>query len=621
MMHKRNLLLLFLITATLPAISQLPEAFYDEEVRNDFNFPMGLTFDEMSRMYVWEKGGRVLVIDSSGNRLPEPLIDIREEVMNWKDHGLTGFALDPDFQTNGYFYLLYAADLHHVKFYGTANYSPDSTTTNTATIGRVTRYTADPFTGFSTVREGSRKILLGESLTNGIPLLYAFHGLGSLIIGSDGTLLISCGDSTSNGGTDTGGDSLGTFVQAALEHGIIGPDQDIGSYKAQYIGSYAGKILRIDAETGDGLTSNPFYDPENPRSPQSRVWTLGLRNPYRISIKPDSGSHYPGEGDPGAIFIGDVGNGRWEELNIATKGGQNFGWPIYEGNSIMYSFQLTDVPLNRMAVNPLFASGNCTEEFFNFRDLLVRPKKDENPIFPNPCDPSQGIPATAYPMVESLSTIVWNNSKWNPPARALIPSFDVDGKVTDFEIIEEQSGVSGANFEGFSSLGGAFYTSDTYPEAYQGVYFAVDFSGWIQKMYFDEQYKLLSVEPFHNALKDIIHLELNPHDGLLYHVNLNGKVKKINYGGNPPPVPMIKASQFFGPGPLDIQFDASDSYSPTSPLVTYQWDFGDGITSDQIEPMHTFTSASAQPTAFTVTLTVVDELGNECQYYGDRFAK
>ena len=259
--------------------AQLPEDFYDEIISTDFNFPMGLTFDHEGKMYVWEKEGKVQIIETSGSKLPEPLIDISEEVMNWKDHGLTGFALDPGFANNGYYYLLYAADLHYLKFYGTPEYSPDSMTINTATIGRVVRYKADPATNFTSTVEGSRKILLGETISNGIPLLYAFHGLGTLLVGEDGTLLISCGDATSNGGTDIGGDSHGTFASAAIAEGILGPDQDIGSYKSQYLGSYAGKILRIDAETGDGLSSNPFFDAENPRSPQSRTWGLGLQKP------------------------------------------------------------------------------------------------------------------------------------------------------------------------------------------------------------------------------------------------------------------------------------------------------------------------------------------------------
>ena len=591
---------------------QLPEDFYETEVSGDFTFPMGLTFDHEGRMFVWEKAGKVQIMDTSGTILPEPLIDISEEVMNWKDNGLTGFALDPDFETNGYFYLLYAADLHYLKFYGTAEYHPDSMTTNTATIGRVTRYTADPASGFTQVLEGSRKILIGETLSTGIPLMYAFHGLGTLIFGNDNTLLISCGDATSNGGIDIGGDSLGTFVSAALEDGIIAEDQDIGSYKSQYLGSYSGKVIRIDPETGDGLASNPFYDAAAPRSPQSRIWALGFRNPYRISVKPNTGSHYPEDGDPGTIMVGDVGNGKWEELNIVKRGGQNFGWPIFEGNGRMWGFQVADVPENKMAPNPLFGAG-CDQEYFNFRDLLSRPQKEEDPVFSNPCDPFQEIPVSAFPMVESLATLVWNNSKWNPPARAIIPGFGDDGGVASFDINTTESGVQGEHFEGYSSLAGAHYDATVYPEAYQGSYFAVDFSGWIRQLEFDENDKLLSVQGFHDNATDIIHLALNPHDGLLYYIDLFGKVKKIAYGGNPPPVAKIQASQTYGPGPLTVSFDASESFDSNLPIVSYAWDFGDGSTSDAMQVEHTFTSPTQAPTSYTVTLTVADSLGATAQ--------
>ena len=151
------------------------------------------------------------------------------------------------------------------------------------------------------------------------------------------------------------------MASLALAAGIITPDQDRGSYRAQYLGNLNGKILRIDAETGDGLASNPFYDPANPRSPQSRIWSYGLRNPYRIVLRPGSGAHLPEAGQPGAIYIGDVGNGAWEELDVATKGGENFGWPILEGLLLNWRFFITEVPPNLMAPNPLFESGGCDQ--------------------------------------------------------------------------------------------------------------------------------------------------------------------------------------------------------------------------------------------------------------------
>ncbi len=74
--------------------------------------------------------------------------------------------------------------------------------------------------------------------------------------------------------------------------------------------------------TGLGLPANPFWD-GNPASFSSRVWAIGLRNPYRFTVRPDSPS-------PGTLYIGDVGWGTYEELNVAY-GGENFGWPCWEG--------------------------------------------------------------------------------------------------------------------------------------------------------------------------------------------------------------------------------------------------------------------------------------------------
>ena len=99
------------ITDTL---AQLPTDFYAEEVSTNWDRPVGLTFDDNGQMYVWEKSGKVYIVDTNGTKLPQPLIDISEEVGDWRDHGLLGFALDPAFLTNGYFYLLYAVDNYYL---------------------------------------------------------------------------------------------------------------------------------------------------------------------------------------------------------------------------------------------------------------------------------------------------------------------------------------------------------------------------------------------------------------------------------------------------------------------------------------------------------------------------
>lgn len=599
----------FLLLLLLPLLcrgQELPEDFYDIPLITGLDFPTGLTFDGQGRMYIWEKRGVVHVADTAGNLYPSPLIDLSEEVSNWMDHGLMGFALDKDFLVNGYFYLLYALDLHHYRHYGTPAYHPDSTITWQPTIGRLTRYRADPTAGSPKVLEGSRKVLLGETLSDGIPLMYEFHGLGDLLMGEDGTLLVSAGDGTSNGGSDTGGDEHGTMASAALASGVITEDQDIGSYRAQYLGNLNGKVLRIDAETGDGLPSNPFYDAAAPRSAQSRIWAYGLRNPYRMQLRPNTGSHFPAEGNPGVLYIGDVGNGAWEELNIASEGGLNFGWPIMEGIGSHWPYINEPAPANQLRPNPLYGD-NCDQPYFNFKELYTNPRRGGHDIPTNPCDNS--LPVTGY-AVGSLPVLQWSNARWNPPTRAQVPSFNEQGYYVGADLGSEASGYPElSGFDGFSALSGVFYQGDHYPEHYRGQLFLLDFSGWIKVAGFDDEQQLDSIMPFHHNAKDIIHLDQNPVDGKLYYLNLAGELHQISYGGAPPPVADIGQEQYYGPGPLTVDFDGSASYGPALPIVSYEWDFGDGDTASGPQASHTFQGVDETAQSFTVKLTVTDSSG------------
>src|SRR6185295_13380272 len=97
-------------------------------------------------------------------------------------------------------------------------------------------------------------------------------------------------------GVDAGSED-GTFYAQALIDGIIRPEENVGAFRSQMLNSFNGKLLRIDPQTGDGIPSNPFYSASEPRAPHSRVWALGFRNPFRFSIKPNSGSSKPSTGD------------------------------------------------------------------------------------------------------------------------------------------------------------------------------------------------------------------------------------------------------------------------------------------------------------------------------------
>ena len=187
------------------------------------------------------------------------------------------------------------------------SYNPNTNEYFAATIGRLTRYTCRASDNFRSVDPASRFILIGETKQTGNPVCSYTHGVGSLVFGEDGNLLVSCGDGASPEGADDGGTHNASYAPQALANGILRPKEDVGAFRAQLIDCLSGKILRIDPATGNGVPSNPFYDPANPRAPKSRVWALGLRNPFRMTLKPESGAHNPGDGQPGVIYVGDVG--------------------------------------------------------------------------------------------------------------------------------------------------------------------------------------------------------------------------------------------------------------------------------------------------------------------------
>ena len=130
----------YCLLACINVAAQTPQpGFASVMVSNQWNEVVGLTFtNDGVDMFVWERGGRVYTVTGGIKRL---VLDISEEVGAWHDHGLLGFALHPQFEQNGYIYLLYLVDRHHLINYGTAAYSPTVSDYFSATIGRLTRYT------------------------------------------------------------------------------------------------------------------------------------------------------------------------------------------------------------------------------------------------------------------------------------------------------------------------------------------------------------------------------------------------------------------------------------------------------------------------------------------------
>ncbi len=606
----REFLLFF--SFLLPVVhlwAQLPENFNDQAVSAGWTEATGLTFDDRGRMFVWEKRGMVHIVEH-GNRLPEPLIDISEEVGNWRDHGLLGFTLHPNFLNNGYIYLLYAVDRHHLLYYGTDQYDPNSSVAFQASIGRLTRYTADPASDFTQIIPESRKVLIGETKDTGFPLLHESHGMGSVIFGEDGTLLVSCGDAASYLEVDVGmGRDTGTYAVQALNDGILAAEENIGAFRSQSLLSLNGKILRINPLTGDGISSNPFYDPKNPRSPASRTWALGFRNPFRMTIRPETGAHTPEAGNPGTIFVGDVGWAAWEELNVVDSPGMNFGWPMYEGIQSNWAYLSRPVP-NYAAPITEISDLNCEQEFFHFQDLFWQLRQGESPTYPHPCDETMEVTAENPRFVHAPPIVSWSN-QWIETFGAYIPAFDSTGHLNGKLIGNPDTPVKGRPFGGGSSIAGTFYKGEKFPEEYQNSYFHADFASyWIKRFSFDQSDNLTEIADLHTKTLDIVHLEMNKEDECLYYVFYPSRIRKICYGGNIPPTAVIETDQNFGPSPLTIQFSAAASINPNGDSLSYSWEFGDGATSTLPNPSHTFEGNGNEPVGYEVKLIVEDSQGD-----------
>ena len=289
-----------------------------ETIVSGLNQPVAIEFAPDGRMFIAEKAGVVRIFEN-GQLQESPFIDISAQVNNVRDRGLMGIAVHPDFPSIPYVYLSYV-------------YDPPETATETGLaaadaagnrVSRITRVTADVTNNYNTIVPGSEVVLLGTNSTwanishpeldstvdisidpscdggtlqDCVPVDSQSHGVGDLRFGLDGMLYIASGDGTSYGRVDP------------------------RTSRVQDLDSLSGKLLRIDPITGVAPSDNPFFEGDG-TSNRSKVYSYGLRNPFRFAVHPVSGEPY----------IGDVGWATWEEINVGE--GQNFGWPYYEGGT------------------------------------------------------------------------------------------------------------------------------------------------------------------------------------------------------------------------------------------------------------------------------------------------
>ena len=245
---------------------------------------IGTPDDGSDRLFVVDKAGRVLVFRTDSQTFDaEPLLDITDRVSTaGNERGLLGVAPSPDFEDTHTLYVSYTA-------LGTGVLN------GALTLSRFELDSADE----TSVDPGSEELVLRQQHN-----LFGNHNGGDLQFGPDGYLYWSTGD---------------------------GGSADDPLYGAQNLSTLLGKIVRIDVTRECGgrqyciPRDNPFA-----RSTVARpeIWAWGLRNPWRFSFDAKDES----------LWIGDIGQNRWEEINHTPleprRDGWNFGWSCREGDDI-----------------------------------------------------------------------------------------------------------------------------------------------------------------------------------------------------------------------------------------------------------------------------------------------
>ena len=230
------------------------------------------------RLFVVEQVGKIWIIQN-GETLAEPFLDIQAQVANpdtegdyHQEQGLLGIAFHPDYAKNGRFFVNYSEGPW-------THPNPDGD----SIVAEYRRSTDDP----NKADPGMVKQILKQDQP------YKNHNGGALEFSPvDGLLYIGFGDG-----------------------GAAGDPQDNGQNKATWL----GKMLRIDVDTGD-----PYSVPSgNMLGGKAEIWSMGLRNPWRYSF----------DGCTGDLYIADVGQDLWEEIDIEPAGesGRNYGWNTMEG--------------------------------------------------------------------------------------------------------------------------------------------------------------------------------------------------------------------------------------------------------------------------------------------------
>ena len=265
----------------------LPASVGLDTISTGFRAPVDVVFTpNVDRRYIADQVGTIHVHGPDGLR-DRPGLDLQDAVDFGGEKGLLGLALHPGFSDNRRVFVRYSAPPRD----GTpSGYS------HTFVLSE-----------FAATDDGRRIRPDSERTILEIPEPQSNHNAGSIAFGPDGYLYVGVGD----GGA--GGDRGRGHVSDWYGRTSGGNGQDVAE-------NLLGSILRIDVDDRTG--SRPYGIPDdNPlvgRTGRDEHYAWGFRNPWRMSF------------DGSDLYAGDVGQNRFEEVDLVGKGG-NYGWNVKEG--------------------------------------------------------------------------------------------------------------------------------------------------------------------------------------------------------------------------------------------------------------------------------------------------
>ena len=297
--------ILFALACAAAPVGAAAQHLVAQPFATGLSFPTAFIGDPTAanRHFVVEQNGRIRVL-VNGVVQATPFLDLTAAISSGPERGLLGMALDPDYATNRRFFVYFTRG-------GQASACPappavpgPACEIGDLVVARFKRSVADPLVADPASRFDLKWASLGgQSYIEHSQ--FGNHNGGSLMFGPDGYLYIGVGD---------GGSAYDPFNSGQNDDTLL------------------GKMLRIDVSVPDGDPvgydvpgDNPFLD-NDPSPAFAEIWDFGLRNPWKFSFDD------PTRGGTGALFIADVGQNRWEEINWepANSGARNYGWRIRE---------------------------------------------------------------------------------------------------------------------------------------------------------------------------------------------------------------------------------------------------------------------------------------------------